>query len=91
MVGGEGAGPHIAAFVINGRIVVIDDPPCGRVQTERWLEKLEEMEWKARNLIRGAVAGVTLSVLYVWYEAVYCLPKLQYNKLHPFTSWIPIT
>ena len=39
---------------------------------------------------RPAAAG-TLGVLYVWGRMVYLKPKGEYNALHPYTSWIPIT
>ncbi|EPS65431.1 hypothetical protein M569_09346, partial [Genlisea aurea] len=58
---------------------------------EKWMEKLEEAEIKQRVVIKSLVCVTSLSIGYLWWEYIYKLPKLSYNKYHPYTSWIPIT
>jgi hypothetical protein len=44
-----------------------------------------------RPCVATLLPAAALAVGYLWYVNVYTLPKLEYNKLHPYTSWIPIT
>lgn len=58
---------------------------------EKSLKAMDEMGASTRRSIRIIVSAFCIGALYLWYEHIYRLPKLEYNKLHPYTSWIPIT
>lgn len=58
---------------------------------EATLKWIDERSGPARIAIQSAILAATLAVTYWWYNTYYVLPKLEYNVVHPYTSWIPIT
>lgn len=57
---------------------------------DRQLQRIEEMDPARRLAATAALVGATLGVLGWYYWTYFSLPKLQYNQVHPFTSWIPL-
>ena len=58
---------------------------------ERLLQRLDALPGPRRLLVRSAVVAACLAVGAVWFKEVYSLGKLEYNVLHPVTSWIPLS
>jgi hypothetical protein len=58
---------------------------------DSFLKWVDDRPNTVRATIQTVMVGVTLTVLYWYHETFYVLPKLEYNKIHPYTSWIPIT
>ena len=52
---------------------------------------LDELRPTKRFAARAAIVAAVATCGYVWYTNVYTLPKLEYNAIHPYTSWIPLT
>eukprot|EP00756_Hemistasia_phaeocysticola_P051493 Hpha_TRINITY_DN26670_c0_g1::TRINITY_DN26670_c0_g1_i1::g.86012::m.86012 len=59
-------------------------------RTAGYLEAMDKLAEPLRSLARAFVLGVLGVVGYFWYVNVFTLPKMEYNKLHPYTSCIPI-
>ena len=57
---------------------------------DRQLQQLEELPSARQTMYKAALVGGTLAVGTWWTVSVFLLPKRDYNKLHPFTSFIPI-
>ncbi|XP_022930546.1 protein REDUCED WALL ACETYLATION 2-like isoform X1 [Cucurbita moschata] len=58
---------------------------------EKWIEKLDEAKLKRRILIKTTIVVTSSMAAYLWYEYIFKLDSITYNKYHPYTSWIPIT
>ncbi|MEW5309128.1 MAG: hypothetical protein WDW38_001037 [Sanguina aurantia] len=55
------------------------------------LKYVDSMTVVRRYIARCALVAACFAAGHAWFVQVYCLPKLEYNAVHPYTSWIPIT
>ena len=57
---------------------------------DRQLEAVESMPSAKASMAKLAIFGVALVLGLWWYYSYFALPKRDYNKVHPYTSFIPI-
>lgn len=59
---------------------------------EAMLQRLDsDAHQRRQTIVRIVLAFGCGAAFVLWYRYVFRLPKLQYNILHPYTSWIPIS
>ena len=58
---------------------------------EAHLKAVDRLSAPSRLAVRIAIVTVCAGAGHLWVTRVFALPKLEYNKLHPFTSWVPLT
>ncbi|EKF30093.1 hypothetical protein MOQ_006101 [Trypanosoma cruzi marinkellei] len=56
-----------------------------------YLRRLDELPKYASWLMKFVITITALCVGFVYIKVVYLVPKLEYNTIHPYTSFIPIT
>lgn len=66
-------------------------PPGPPPQVAALLKYIDEMPIVRRVTVRSFIISLCGVAGYFYYVHIYCLPKLEYNQVHPYTSWIPIT
>jgi hypothetical protein len=69
---------------IFGMITAFNHP-----NVDAWMVKVDNM--RHGMLVKFAATGALLAAGYVYVVQVFLLPKSEYNKVHPYTSFIPIT
>ena len=57
---------------------------------ERLMEYLDEKSSAKRTAIRSGIAVVCLTAFAFWVRFIFSLDKYEYNKLHPYFSFIPL-
>ncbi|ORC85569.1 putative CAS1 domain-containing protein 1-like isoform X2 [Trypanosoma theileri] len=58
---------------------------------DSYLKRIDEMPKYISWLIKSIIVTISLFIGYFYVVQVYLLPKSQYNGIHPYTSFIPIT
>jgi len=55
------------------------------------LTHIDNLPTISKAAARSTIIAACSVALYFYYIHIYSLPKIEYNKVHPYTSWIPIT
>ncbi|RNE97778.1 putative CAS1 domain-containing protein 1-like isoform X2 [Trypanosoma rangeli] len=58
---------------------------------DSYLKRLDELPRYTSWLVKFSIAFLALLVGAMYVKTVYITPKLEYNRIHPYTSFIPIT
>ena len=58
---------------------------------DAWLEWVEKQPRPCCRLYKGVVVLLSVVALVIYYNNYYTRTKLEYNAIHPYTSWVPIT
>eukprot|EP00775_Hariotina_reticulata_P006302 gene6302-6537_t len=69
-----------------GMVCAYIHPYCSKL-----LNAIEELPRIKQYAVRVAVLALCAVAFAVYYIHIYSLPKIEYNKVHPYTSWIPLT
>jgi hypothetical protein len=75
------------------RYVWIHGMLCAALQpaVDAALSKVDASPRSLRVAARTAAGAAAAAALTLWARTVYTLPKIDYNRVHPYTSWVPIT
>jgi hypothetical protein len=82
--------PATATARVRVRVLTRGLFPVARVcvACARFSVAIESLEASKRTMMKLAVFGVTFGLGAYWYVNYFALPKRQYNKVHPYTSFI---
>ena len=58
---------------------------------DAWLERIDALPRRLGNLIKLGVGTICVILFALYINFVFLLPKKEYNRLHPYTSLVPIT
>lgn len=58
---------------------------------EKILNWIDDLPKTNAVVVRSAIVAACAVAGSLYYDHIYSLPKLEYNEVHPYTSWIPIT
>eukprot|EP00439_Symbiodinium_sp_Y106_P061597 s887_g9.t1 len=56
-----------------------------------FLQKLQKESWSKQALVRSGMILASACAGMAWWNFAFRLPKLEYNKIHPYTSFVPLT
>ncbi|XP_033640738.1 protein REDUCED WALL ACETYLATION 2-like [Asterias rubens] len=79
---------HYATFV--GMVCAYNYPHFERFINYLDKRHLNHRDYMTTVLIKFFLSGLLLVILGIWYDGVMLRVKYDYNKYHPYTSWIPI-
>ncbi|XP_077990790.1 uncharacterized protein LOC144445108 [Glandiceps talaboti] len=78
---------HYATFI--GMLCAYNYPKYEKLM--KWLERKEDPNHFKLGLVIKFIIGIIICIAVItWHETIMCKDKYSYNRIHPYTSFIPI-